>query len=112
MVVAVRVRVGELLFESDDDSSATGRHDHLDRVTVEVAEDRVVDDLVDRAASHLTSRDPQDLVDDALQGIEVVRDDHDGGAGAITDEVYEVDDLGLGREVEGGERLVEQEQLG
>ena len=49
----------------------------------------------------------RDLGDDA----EVVGDQHDGGAGLVAQITHELEDLRLHRDVEGGGRLVGDEQL-
>jgi len=78
VVVAVWVRVGELLFETDDHSPAPRGHHDLDGVTVQFAQDALVHDVIDGPAANLTSRDPEHLVDDGREWIEIVSDDDHG----------------------------------
>ena len=64
----------------------------------------VLDDLAGVHDRHAVAH----LGDDA----QVVGDEHDRGAGLVAQVAHQVEDLGLDRHVEGGRRLVGDEQLG
>jgi hypothetical protein len=106
------VGVGKLLFEPHDDPTASRRDDDFDGVAVEITEHRFGDDLIDGATAHLALGDPGDLVDNVSQRIEIVRHHNDGRSRFVADEIDEIDDLGLGGEIEGGQGFIEQQEWG
>ena len=86
--------------------------DHLDAVTVEAAEGVGLDDLGSGARRRTAIRQVHDAIHDRQQRVHVVRRKKDGDVLLGGDTGQQVDNLGGGVDVEVGQRLVEQQQLG
>src|SRR2546421_10342300 len=108
--MAVAVMEGRLGLAADDEPPVRGVQ-HLDRHAEEPRQRLARDHISRPAADRAAAGDIDDLVDEAEDRVDVVRDEQDGDVLLLADPAHERGDRGLAREVEAVERLVQQEQL-
>src|SRR5438045_353258 len=108
--MAVAVMAGRLGLADDDEPPVRGVQ-HLDRHAEEPRQRLARDHISRPAADRAAAGDIDDLVDEAEDRVDVVRDEQDGDVLLLADPAHERGDRGLAREVEAVERLVQQEQL-
>src|SRR5437868_1069457 len=99
------------LWRPHDDEPPVGGPQYLYRYSVQGRQDLARDHVLRRALHRGAAGEVDDPVERRDDGVDVVRDEHDGHVLLVADAAHELGDTGLVREVEAVERLVEEQEL-